>query len=110
MFIDGEEEPSIEYTGTEDIFQGAWYYVKGINRDETEFHTPYHGLNMISQNKKGAIRGALWGKHTKCKSSQYRFFPEGIPFEKSLKIILHVGEFDEVSAFYDGVAYWYQEH
>ena len=38
------------------------------------------------------------------------FFLEGIPFEKSIKVILHHGEDDDVPAFYDGVAYWYQEH
>ncbi|MHA1146653.1 MAG: glycoside hydrolase family 172 protein [Promethearchaeota archaeon] len=110
FFIDGEREPSIEYTGTEDIFQGAWYYMKGIHRRETEFHTPYHGLNKISQNKRGSIIKTLYGRYTKCKTSQYRFFPEGIPFKKSLKVILHHGEFDEVITFYDGVVYWYQEH
>jgi hypothetical protein len=110
MFIDGEEKPSIEYTGTEDIFQGAWYYVKGINREETEFSSPYHGVNYISQNKSGAIKQALFSKFTKCKSSQYRFFPEGIPFKKSLRVSLHHGEFDEVPANYDAVSYWYQEH
>ncbi len=110
IYIDGEESPSIEYTGTEDIFHGAWYYVKGANRKETEFYTPYHGLNFISQNKRGTITHSLWARFTKCKTSQYRFFPEGIPFEKSIKVTLHHGEFDEVPAYYDGVAYWYQEH
>ena len=110
FFVDGETESSIEYTGTEDIFQGAWYYSKGIKRKETEFCTPYHGLNAISMNKRGAIAMALWSKHTKCKTSQYRFYPEGIPFNKSLKVTLNVGEFNEVPCFYDGVVYWYQEH
>ena len=108
IFIDGEENPSIEYTGTEDIFQGAWYYQKGVKRRQTEFHTPYHGVNFISQNKRGLIGQALWSKYTFCKSSQYRFFPEGIPFEKSMKVILHHGEFDEIPGEYDGVVYWYQ--
>jgi hypothetical protein len=110
FYIDGEEEPSIEYTGTEDIFQSAWYYKKGKKRDETVFDSPYHGLNFISMNKRGELSRLLWAKHTKSKTSQYRFYPEGIPFNKSLKVTLHVGEFDEVPAFYDGVVYWYQEH
>jgi len=110
MNIDGEKDPSIEYTGTEDIFQGAWYYVKGVNRKETVFYSPYHGVNFISQNKRGTIAQVLWSKRTNCMSSQYRFFPEGIPFKKSLKIILHHGEFDEIPTYYDGVIYWYQAH
>jgi len=109
MYINGEKDPSLMYTGTEDIFQGAWYYQKGIKRKETEFCSQYHGLNMISQNKRGAIAQFLWSRHTKCKTSQYRFFPEGIPFEKSIKVILHHGEDDDIPAFYDGVTYWYQE-
>ena len=65
---------------------------------------------MISQNRMGAIRKTLWARFTKCKSSQYRFFPEGIPYNKNLRVILHHGEFDEVPTFYDGVVYWYQQH
>ncbi len=110
MYIDGNIEPSIEYTGTEDIFQGAWYYVKGVKRKQTEFHTLYHGLNVKSMNNRGAVASFLWAKHTKCKTSQYRFYPEGIPFDRCLKVTLHHGEFDEVPADYDSVAYWYQEH
>ena len=110
MYIDGEKEPSIEYTGTEDIFQGAWYYVKGSARKKTEFCAPYHGLTVTSLNKRGVALGFLFAKLSEAKTSQYRFYPEGIPFNEKIKVRLHHGEFDEVPANYDCVAYWYQEH
>lgn len=110
MYIDGEIDPSIEYTGTEDIFQGAWYYIKSIHRKKTEFCAPYHGLTVRSLNKRGAALAFVLAKLSKAKSSQYRFYPEGIPFDERIRVILHHGEFDEVPAHYDCVAYWYQEH
>ena len=36
--VDGEKTPSIRGTGTEDYFNGGWYFNKG------EFAAPYHGL------------------------------------------------------------------
>ena len=42
--------------------------------------------------------------------SQYRFHPEGIPFQKSIHLTVCHGEFDEVPANFSSVAYWYQQH
>jgi len=108
IYVDGETEPSLEYTGTEDVFQGAWYYTKLSTRNQSEFYTPYHGLTVKSLNKWDTIMGYLLQPRIHCKSSQYRFFPEGIPFKKSFKCIIHHGEFDEIPCNYNSVAYWYQ--
>lgn len=109
MYIDGEKEPSIEFTGTEDIFQGAWYYVKPSTRKKSEFYAPYHGLTIKSLNTWDTIMSYILSPRIHCKASQYRFFPEGIPFTKSFRCIIHHGEFDEVPCDYDSVAYWYQD-
>lgn len=106
IYVNDEQSPSIEFTGTEDIFQGAWYYL-GSNRGRAEFSEPYHGLTIKTFNKRGQIFQILFAKYAHCKSSQYRFFPEGIPFEKNIRVTIHHGEFDEVLARYDSVAYFY---
>jgi len=87
IYIDGEKECSYESTGNEDYFMGAWYYNKG------EFSHLYHGLTY----KKGK------------KVTSYRFHPETIPYQKSIKVTVNVGEFNEVPAFYKSVTYWYSK-
>ncbi|MHC1592423.1 MAG: glycoside hydrolase family 172 protein [Candidatus Helarchaeales archaeon] len=87
FFVDGEEEPSSEWTGNEDYFMGAFYYKFG------EFAHLYHGLSHKS-----------WRK-----ISSYRFHPETVPFTRSIKVLVHHGEFDEQKTFYKSVAYWYQK-
>ncbi|MHA1730819.1 MAG: glycoside hydrolase family 172 protein [Promethearchaeota archaeon] len=110
VWVDDEEVQGIEYTGLEDYYQGAWYYTRTKNRRRTEFSAPYHGVTVISFNRWGAIVSNLLSKLKKCRVSQYRFHPEGIPFERNIRVSSHHGEFDEVEGNYSSVAYWYQKH
>ena len=87
IYVDGEKEPSIESTGQEDHFLSGWYYNKG------EFSHLFHGLTY----KKGKT------------ITVYRFHPETIPYQKSIKITVNVGEFNEVPVFCKSVAYWYSK-
>jgi hypothetical protein len=96
FFIDGEQEPSLRGTGTEDYFCDAWGFRK--------FDGLYYGL-------------PIWeGYNTGDRSTVYRWhIPDPIPFRKSLRVeIEHKGSRDNVSGFierYDDfytVAYWYQ--
>lgn len=88
IHVDGEVEPSIEYTGTEDYFMGGWYFNKGT------FSAPYHGLTLKS-----------WRRF---RISAYRFHvPDPIEFRTGIRVLLHHGEFDEIPADYSSVAYWY---
>ena len=84
-FIDSEEEPSIEYTGTEDYFDSGWYFNKGC------FYAPYHGLTIKDKKR----------------ISAYRSHRGGMPFKKNIKVLIHHGEYDEVEADYSSVAYYY---
>ncbi len=110
IWVDDESEQSLEYTGLEDYYQGAWYYMRTKNRSKTEFSAPYHGVTVISFNRWGSIVSNLCSKWKKSKVSQYRFHPEGIPFTKNIRVTSHHGEFDEVEGNYSSVAYWYQQH
>jgi hypothetical protein len=110
IYVDGEAEQSLEYTGLEDYYQGAWYYTKTRHRAKTEFCAPYHGLTIKSLNRMGMAGSTLLSRIKKMKLSQYRFHPEGIPFKNSILITVHHGEFDEVESNFSSVAYWYQRH
>jgi hypothetical protein len=109
IWVDGEKEQSLEYTGLEDYYQGAWYYTKTRNRSKTEFSAPYHGLTVKTLNRAGFLGSMLLATVKPMRLSQYRFHPEGIPFQKSVHITVHHGEFDEVPANFSSVAYWYQK-
>ncbi len=108
MWVDGEGEQSLEYTGLEDYYQSAWYYVKTRDRAVTEFSAPFHGLTVKSLNRLGFIGSSLLANQVRTRVCQYRFHPEGIPFSKSIRITCHHGEFDEIAGNYSSVAYWYQ--
>lgn len=108
IWVDGESDQSLEYTGLEDYYQGAWYYVKTKFRRGAEFSAPYHGMTVKSFNRLGLIGSTLLAGAKPTRVSQYRFHPEGIPFQRSLRITCHHGEFDEIPGNYSSVAYWYQ--
>lgn len=96
FFIDGEAEPSIRGTGTEDYFCDAWGFRKldGL----------FYGLPIFE------------GYGTGDRLTAYRWhIPDPVTFTKSLWLeIEHKGSRDNVSGFierYDDfstVAYWYQ--
>ena len=100
---------SLEYTGLEDYYQGAWYYTKTKYRPVTEFSAPNHGLTVKTLNRHEMLGSMLLAGVKPMRLSQYRFHPEGIPFKRSIRITVHHGEFDEVEANFSSVAYWYHQ-
>jgi len=95
IFKDGEDEQSYETTGTEDYFLSGWYFNKG------KFYAPLHGVT---------VRTLRWDAiFSRSKVSCYRFHEPPISFNKSIKIIIHHGEFDEFKADYYSVAYYYKK-
>ena len=95
VYVDGEETPSLSYTGTEDYFMGGWYYIKG------KFSAPTHGVTE---------RDFIYKLIRKAKTCQYRFhFPDAINFQKSFKFTINHGELNQVPTINQSVAYWYQK-
>ncbi|MDX1438213.1 MAG: glycoside hydrolase family 172 protein [Anaerolineales bacterium] len=91
IFIDGEQEPSIRGTGTEDDFGGGLYFLPGGT-----FSGPYHGLT---------VRDYWRGRF-----ALYRFdINSPIAFEQSIEVTTDHGIQNERFADYASVAYWYQE-
>jgi hypothetical protein len=92
FFVDGEKRPSINGTGSEDYFLGAWDF------GEQGFSYALFGA---------PVKGAeLAGSH----SSVYRFHLDSpIPFTKSLRATIEHGHANHRSDNIFSVAYWYQK-
>ncbi|HWZ96797.1 MAG TPA: glycoside hydrolase family 172 protein [Candidatus Dormibacteraeota bacterium] len=91
FFVDGESLPSINGTGSEDYFLGAWDFAS---------HPFAYGL-MGAPVKGEEFAGS--------RSSVYRFHLDSpIPFTKSLRATIEHGHANARSDNFFSVAYWYQ--
>jgi D-arabinan exo alpha-(1,3)/(1,5)-arabinofuranosidase (non-reducing end) len=91
IYRDGEMEPSVRGTGTEDYFNGAWYYLAKGGR----FSAPYHGC---------LVRDVLRGR-----VAVYRFdMAAPVSFSHSLRVQIRHGFYDDLPGDYSSTAYWYQ--
>ena len=90
IFIDGDELPTLNGTGTEDYFNSAWC-------PNEEHCAPYSGIHFQENPD-------LIGK-----TSMYRFHIEDpIMFEKSIRVTIEHGHANGLENDYSSTAYWYQ--
>ena len=91
FFIDGEKLPSINGTGSEDYFLGAWDF------GGKSFSYPLFGAPVVGPE----LEGSRW--------SVYRFHLDSpITFTKSLRATIEHGNANDRGDNYYSVAYWYQ--
>ena len=91
FFIDGEKLPSINGTGTEDYFLGAWDF------GGKPFSYGLFGAPVVGPEKKDS------------KWSLYRFHLDSpIQFTKSLRATIEHGHANDRADNFSSVAYWYQ--
>jgi len=91
FFVDGESTPSINGTGSEDYFLGAWDF------GGHAFSYGLFGAPVVGQEVAGG------------RSSVYRFHLDSpIPFTKSLRATIEHGHANVRSDNMFSVAYWYQ--
>lgn len=91
FFIDGEKLPSINGTGSEDYFLGAWDF------GGQKFSYGMSGAPVVGLER----QGARW--------SVYRFHLDSpITFTKSLRATIEHGTANDRGDNYYSVAYWYQ--
>jgi hypothetical protein len=91
FFVDGEKLPSINGTGSEDYFLGAWDF------GGHPFSYGLFGAPVVGQEVAGG------------RSSVYRFHLDSpITFTKSLRATIEHGHANVRSDNYFSVAYWYQ--
>jgi hypothetical protein len=90
FFVDGESLPSINGTGSEDYFLGAWGFDKPVSY--ALYGVPVKGAELAGS-----------------RSSVYRFHLDSpIPFTKSLRATIEHGHANHRSDNFFSVAYWYQ--
>jgi len=94
-FLEGDEIFTVDGefrgqgTGTEDYFNGGWYF------DQGAFSAPFHGV-VVKDDTLSRIAAYRW------------HVPDPIPFEDSIRIELEHGHDNAEVADYATMAYWYQ--
>ncbi len=90
VYVDGDTVPSWHGTGTEDDYDGGWYFKFGT------FSLPFNGCV-----EKSAWTGSI---------SAYRFqITDMIPFTDNFKMFIEHGTWNNrPGVYYSTVAYWYQ--
>jgi hypothetical protein len=91
IYVDGEKQPSLHGTGTEDYFCHAWGFAKQASADR-------FGVAFSEHPSDGGR-----------KYSVYRFHLEdAITFTKSINVTIEHGHANDHSDDFSSVAYWYQ--
>ncbi|MFC1661077.1 glycoside hydrolase family 172 protein [Gemmatimonadota bacterium] len=94
-FLEGDEIFTVDGefrgqgTGTEDYFNGGWYFEDG------PFAAPYHGVVLLDR-EKGRVAAYRW------------HLPDPVRFRDSIRVEVEHGHGNEEVADYATVAYWYQ--
>ncbi len=92
IFIDGDNMPTINGTGTEDYFNGAWDFAG------QPFAYMHNGAPYIVDAERIGGRYCLYRWHTE----------SPIAFEKSIKVTIEHGHANHRADNFYSVAYWYQ--
>jgi hypothetical protein len=103
FYVDGAQKPTIEGTGSEDYFCGAWDF-------QHAFWNPYNGVPLYTNKEKGGEkRGIL--------NTCYRWhILDPVPFTKSLRLTIEHGrngpndDRTPLRNHYSSLAYYYVDH
>jgi hypothetical protein len=93
IFIDGDTQPTINGTGTEDYYNGAWDF------GGQAFAFMHNGAPYMVTPEKTGGRYCLYRWHTE----------SPIAFEKSIRVTIEHGTDNDRSDNFYSTAYWYQE-
>lgn len=108
FYLDGEENPTICGTGTEDYFCGSYNFENQVSHQYEAFCSPYSGFHQV-------IRpDGLYSSQTRF--SMYRWhIMDPIRFKKELKVTMQAlgwrrssGKYLPLQDDISSVAYWYQ--
>ena len=92
IFIDGDAQPTINGTGTEDYYNGAWDF------SSIPFAYAHNGAPFITGSERIGSRYCLYRWHTE----------SPITFEKSIRVTIEHGHGNCRSDDFYSVGYWYQ--
>jgi hypothetical protein len=96
IFIDEDKKPSINGTGTEDYFCGAWDF--GGRGAAVAFANLYNGAHSISAAEEAGGRYCLYRWHA----------DNPVTFREHLKYTIEHGHANKRADCFYSVAYWYQ--
>lgn len=95
VYVDGSRTPQIHGTGTEDFYQGGWYFDRG------PFSDPLNGNPAHEGGQYSCPPGM------DCTSTYRSMLADAVPFASSLTFGIEHGPVDDVPATYSSTAYWY---
>jgi hypothetical protein len=93
-YINGATFPQLHGTGTEDFYEGGWYWNRG------PFTDPLNG-------EPGHEEG-VFGCSAVCDSAYRLMIADSIPFSTSINYGIEHGTQNTVQALYSSTAFWYQ--
>jgi hypothetical protein len=93
-YVDGVHVPQIQGTGTEDFFDGGWYFW------DHPFTLPLSGYPAHETSSDGCPR-------LTCKTAYRLEIADSVPFDRSILYEIQQGS-TNISAEYSSTAYWYQ--
>jgi hypothetical protein len=96
VYVDGANTPQIHGTGTEDFYEGGWYF----NRDV--FSDP---LNGESGHEEPGTGGCPADKD--CTSTYREMIGDSVPFKTGITFGIEHGGVDDEQAHYASTAFWY---
>jgi hypothetical protein len=95
VWIDGENFPSIHGTGTEDFYEGGWYFRAG------PFSNPLNGSPGYEIEDMGCLFS--------CTSAYRLFIGDAVPFADHVRFDIEHGGDNTWPAVYGSTAFWYDE-
>jgi hypothetical protein len=92
-FIDGSSNPQLHGTGTEDFYEGGWYWNRG------PFTDPFNG----EPSHQHGVRDCAGV----CDSAYRLMLADSVPFSQSINYGIEHGNQNTVPAIYSSTAFWY---
>lgn len=94
VYVDGAKTPQIHGTGTEDLYEGGWYFNNG------PFSNPING-NPAQETS------ADTGCASDCIGAYRLMLADAVPFSNQINFGTEHGSTDNVPAVYGSTSYWY---
>jgi hypothetical protein len=95
IYVDNAPTPQIEGTGTEDYYEGGWYFNRG------PFNTPLHG------NPVHLTVGSGCAAASDCTAAFRLWLADAVPFRNAILVGIQHGPKNDTPAIYSSTAFWY---
>jgi len=93
VYVDGSPTPQMYGTGSEDFYEGGWYFNRGPFSDPTNGNT--------------ADETGEFGCEFQCDSAYRLMIGDAVPFSTGLRFSIEHGPQNDEPAIYGSTAFWY---